>query len=118
MPKFTSHGAERLVALVHHAEAQFNFGDAVRRLRFALTVADGATEGPFSINFAHHEAKVMNVEYNHACSHSCEFHVEDHDGADTDMAFPLALGFDQLLRLVRHHFAFGSGKRNCRAAAR
>ena len=67
---------------------------------------------------AEHEANVMNVEYNPACSHSCEFHAEDHAGADTDKTSPLALGFDQLLRLVHHHFAFGSGQRNCRAVAR
>ena len=118
LPKFSSHGAERLVALVHHTEAQFNFGDADRRLRLALTVADGAIEGPSSINFAQHEANVMNVEYTPACSQSCEFHAEDHAGADTDKTSPLAPGIDQLPRLVCHHFGFGSGQRNCRAVAR
>ena len=93
LPRFALHGAERLVALTHHVESRFQIETSDRLLRLALNVGDGAIEGPLSIHFAEYEASVNGNTYEPRSSASCEFHAEDHAGADTDNCFQLARVF-------------------------
>ena len=118
LPRFALHGAARLVALTHHAESRFEINTADRLLRLVLNVGDGAIEGPFSVHMAKHEAQVMNTTYAEKKSSSCEFHLEDHAGADTDKQFPLAKLYDQFLRLVKIAFGRGKGQHIGRSVAR
>ncbi len=118
LPRFGFHGAARLGALTHHTEAKYQVHDADRLLRLALNVGDGALEGPGSMGMAQHEATVMGTQWNPTAARSCDFHAADHAGHDADRASPLALAFDQYLRLVRRHFAYGNGLAIGRAVAR
>ena len=110
LPNFALHGAARLVALTHHVESRFQVDTADRLLRLALNVGDGAIEGPQSVHMAEHEAQVMGTVYTPKSSASCEFHLEDHAGFDTDKQFALARVYDQQLRLIKIQFGRGKGQ--------
>ena len=55
---FRFHSAERLVRMVHAVENSLLLKTPDRRHRLAMTMADGAIQGPGSVGFEEEEAKV------------------------------------------------------------
>ena len=86
-----------------------------RALRLAMTMADGAIQGPGSIQFEAHEAAVDRRDRLH--EGVCQFHRLDGAGNLTDTLFPATIAFDRFLRLVRQRFAYGTGALILRAVA-
>ena len=107
---FRFHSAERLVPLVHSVELQFSIAPEVREHRVVLTVADQAMAGPGSIRFVEHEAVVDKLKHDPLKEGICAFHVVDCAGAMSDRAFPEVVCQDRFLRLLRHHFHWGTGR--------
>ena len=104
---FRTHGASKLVELVHSCERRMCVHRMDRVLRLAMTMADGAIQGPGSIQLEAHEAAVDRRERLH--EGVCQFHRLDGAGNLTDSLFPATSAFDRFLRLVRQRFAFGTG---------
>ena len=55
---FRFHGGPELMELVHICEDRFRLGRKDRRLRLTMTMADGAIQGPGSVDFEGCEAKI------------------------------------------------------------
>ncbi len=83
-----------------------------------LTLADGAIAGPKSIKFVEHESKVDGIAFSPLKEGLCVFHTSDNAAAACDKHFAEAGYHDRFLRLVRVHFAFGTGRVILRAVAR
>eukprot|EP00974_Lingulodinium_polyedra_P019871 1921094-Lingulodinium_polyedra.AAC.1 len=66
--------------------------------------------GPGSIEFTTHEAVVDRLPNDPLKEGVCAFHVVDCCGGSTDKAFPEVVCQDRFLRLVRHHFHWGTGR--------
>jgi len=92
------------------------FRRADRRLRLAVTVADGAIQGFGSAGFEQEEARADSRPSLHVGV--CQFHRVDGAGNRADRQFPLTAFFDRFLRLVRKSFGFGTGVLVLRATAR
>ena len=107
---FRFHSAERLVPLVHSVEGEFKLSRDVREHRLVSTVADQAIAGPGSIRFVAHEAVVDNLLPDPLKEGVCAFHVVDCAGGASDKAFAEVEIQDRFLRLVRHHFNWGTGR--------
>ena len=107
---FRFHSAERLVPLVHSVEDGFCLRRDHREHRLVLTVADQAMAGPNSIQYVAHEAVVDNLPFDPLQEGVCAFHISDCVGASTDKAFREVVCQDRFLRLVRHHFNWGTGR--------
>ena len=110
-----THSAPKLVDLVHGCEARMHVRRDDRVLRLAMTMADGAIQGPGSTYFEEHEASVDRRNKRHVGV--CQFHRLDNAGGATDKQFKVTALYDRLLRLVRHHFGFGTGMVIMRAVA-
>ena len=110
-----SHSAPQLVDLVHKCEARMYVHRDDRVLRLAMTMADGAIQGPGSTQFEEQEAEVDRRNVRHVGV--CQFHRLDNAGSMTDRQFPAAALFDRFLRLIRQGFAFGTGTTIMRAVA-
>ena len=110
-----SHSAPQLVDLVHKCEARMYVHRDDRVLRLAMTMADGAIQGPGSTRFEEQEAEVDRRNVRHVGV--CQFHRLDNAGSMTDRQFPAAALFDRFLRLIRQGFAFGTGTTIMRAVA-
>ena len=104
---FRTHGASKLVELVHSCESRMRIHRLDRVLRLAMTMADGAIQGPGSIQLEAHEAAVDRRERLH--EGVCQFHRLDGAGNLTDSLFPATSAFDRFLRLVCQRFRFGTG---------
>ena len=91
-------------------EHAFAITRSVREHRLVLTVADQAMAGPGSIRFVEHEAVVDKLEHDALKEGVCAFHAVDCAGAGSDRAFPEVEYQDRFLRLVRHHFKWGTGR--------
>merc|ERR1711994_791046 len=78
-------------------------------------MADGAIQGPGSTYFEEHEASVDRRNKRHVGV--CQFHRLDNAGGATDKQLKVTALYDRLLRLVRHHFGFGTGMVIMRAVA-
>ena len=110
-----THSAPQLVDLVHRCEARMHVHRDDRVLRLAMTMADGAIQGPGSTRFEEQEAEVDRRNVRHVGV--CQFHRLDNAGSLTDKQFPAAALFDSFLRLVRQGFGFGTGTTIMRAVA-
>ena len=110
-----THSAPKLVDLVHRCEARMHVHRDDRVLRLAMTMADGAIQGPGSTHFEEHEAVVDRRNERHVGV--CQFHRLGNAGHATDRQFPVIALFDRFLRLVRHSFGFGTGTVIMRAVA-
>ena len=106
---FGFHKAPQIVRSVHQVEAAHHIGKADRQLRVVLTVADQAIQGPGSVQFSREECKVEGRIEDPIAIGICRFHIADGVGAAVDKQFAETSLFDQLLRLIRRHFAFGTG---------
>ena len=107
---FRFHSAERLVPLVHSVDDEFCVGRENRKHQLVLTVADQAMAGPSSIQFVAHEAVVDNLPCDPLKEGVCAFHTSDCVGGSTDKAFAEVVCQDRFLRLVCHHFNWGTGR--------
>ena len=113
---FRTHGAPKLIELVHRSEECMHIHRDDRVMRLAMTMADGAIQGPGSVQFEEEEAKVDNRLTRHVGV--CQFHRLDNAGNSTDRHFRETELFDTLLRLIRKNFGFGMGVLILRAVAR
>ena len=112
---FRTHAAPKLIELVHRSEESMHIHRDDRVLRLAMTMADGAIQGPGSVQFEEEEAKLDNRLARHVGV--CQFHRLDNAGNSTDRAFRETELFDTLLRLIRKNFGFGMGALILRAVA-
>ncbi len=114
---FHLHGGAKLVALVHELESKFRIARGDRCLRLALNVADNAIEGPGSVSFSEHEARADQTQHAEWKAAACEFHSIDRGGASVDRCFQETDAADELWRLVREKFAWGTGRLILKAVA-
>ena len=106
---FGFHKAKQLVKIVHSTEATYYIHARDRRLRLVTTVADQAIQGPGSVQFSQEEARVDKSPSRPLAAGICKFHIADGVGSGVDKMFRETYLFDQLLRLIRRHFAWGTG---------
>ena len=78
-------------------------------MRLITTVADNAIQGPNSVHFSEEEQRLDNLEDDTLAEAICTFHIADSVGGGVDKQFIETMLYDRLLRLVRRHFAFGTG---------
>ena len=95
---------------MHSVEGEFKLSCDVREHRLVSTVADQAIAGPGSIRFVAHEAVVDNLLPDPLKEGVCAFHVVDCAGGASDKMFAEVVLQDRFLRLVRHHFNWGTGR--------
>ena len=113
---FRFHSAEKLVRMVHAVENSVLLKPLDHRYRLAMTMADGAIQGPGSVGFEEEEAK---VDKRHGLPVGvCQCHRLDNAGSHADRQFPITLVYDRFLRLLRRSFGFGTGVLILRATAR
>ena len=112
---FRFHTGPKLVELVHVHEERMRIGKKDRALRLVMTMADGAIQGPGSVDFEKHEAKIDDRDPLH--TGVCGFHKLDCAGGQADRQFAATSVYDRFLRLVRQHFAWGTGLLVLRATA-
>ena len=75
----------------------------------AVTVADQAIQGEGSVRFTQKECTMENLPVKPLAEGVCKFHITDGVGSNVDKLYGETFVFDRLLRLVRRHFAFGTG---------
>ena len=114
---FGFHKANRMIGAVHALETRYHIDRDDRAARLALTVADQAIQGPGSIHFSEEECRLDGVAFDPLCQAICKFHIADGIGGAVDNLFEETQIYDRLLRLIRRHFAFGTGKLILRACA-
>ena len=95
----------------------FHLHRADRALRLCVTVADQAIQGQGSVRFTEKEWQLDRLPFKPLAEGVCKFHVADCVGSNVDKLYGEAFLFDRLLRLVRRHFAFGTGNLMYRAVA-
>ena len=106
---FGFHKAKQLVKIVHSTEKSYHIQRLDRKMRLVVTVADQAIQGPGSVQFSREEARIDGVVEQPLGAGTCKFHIADGVGAGVDKRFRETTLFDQLLRLIRRHFAWGTG---------
>ena len=106
---FGLHSAEQLINTVHRVEASFHLSRADRAFRLAVTVADQAIQGEGSVRFTQKECTMENLPVKPLAEGVCKFHITDGVGSNVDKLYGETFVFDRLLRLVRRHFAWGTG---------
>jgi hypothetical protein len=125
--------------MIRHTEkTRVVLSDTDVALRHAVTCGDGAYVGPHGNNLVriwaaqvHQAGAVIGTACRSklerfavgqaselAWESSCEFHILQIVGREVDKRFPLAMGFDTLLRGLQAQFGFGQSKVYTRAAAR
>ena len=114
---FGFHKAKQLVKIVHSTEKSYHIQRLDRKMRLVVTVADQAIQGPGSVQFSREEARVDGVFEQPLGAGTCKFHIADGVGAGVDKRFRETTLFDQLLRLIRRHFAWGTGNLILQAVA-
>ena len=106
---FGFHYTKQLINTVHRAGASFNLSRAGRAFRLAVTVVDQAIQGEGSVRFTQKECTMGNLPVRPLAEGVCKFHITDGVGSNVDKLYGETFVFDRLLRLVRRHFAFGTG---------
>jgi len=106
-----------MVGVVHAVEKRYHIGPDDRAARLALTVADQAIQGPGSIHFTQEECRQDGLAFDPISEAICKFHIADGIGDAVDKLYEETQIYDRLLRLIRRHFAFGTGKLIVRACA-
>ena len=114
---FGLHSAEQLVDTVHREEKSFHMDRSDRAYRLLVTVADQAIQGDGSVRFTQKECSKDMLAVKPLAEGVCKFHVSDGVGTNVDKHFRETFVFDRLLRLVRRHFAYGTGNLIYRAIA-
>ena len=114
---FGFHKAPQLVRTVHRLERSFFIHRDDRAWRLAVTVADQAIQGPGSVGFTAREHEVDAVRADPLAHGICNFHVADCSGGGVDKLFCETDMFDKMVRLLRRHFAWGTGDLILRAVA-
>ena len=114
---FGFHKARRMVGVVHALEAQYRINRDDRAARLAVTVADQAIQGHGSIRFTEEECRVDGLVVDPLSLGICKFHEVDWVGHCVASQFEECEIFDRLQRLLRRHFAFGTGKLILRSCA-
>ena len=94
---------------VHPLEKTYHIDRDDRAMRLITTVADNAIQGPNSVHFSEEERRVDNLEDDMLAEAICKFHIADCVGGGVDKQSIETILYDRLLRLVRRHFAFGTG---------
>jgi hypothetical protein len=117
-PIFGFHKARQLIRAVHAVEATYHINKLDRGFRQVLTVADQAIQGPGSVQFTPLERKLDGLPPDPLAEAVCKFHIADGVGCGVDKRYGETFVFDRLLRLIRRHFAFGTGDLILRAVAR
>ncbi len=82
-----------------------------------LTVADQAIQGPGSVQFTTLERNLDGLPPDPLAEAVCKCHIADGAGCGVDKRYGETFVFDRLLRLIRRHFAFGTGDLILRAVA-
>ncbi|NBR24882.1 MAG: hypothetical protein EBU08_14140 [Micrococcales bacterium] len=115
---FGFHKATQIVQSVHHVEHSHHIYKRDRQFRMAVTVADQAIQGPGSVQFSREECRVDQTAEDPIAIGICRFHISDGLGVAVDNMFRETSLFDQLQRLVRRYFAWGTGHLILKAVAR
>ena len=74
-----------------------------------MAVADQAIQGEGSVRFTQKESSVDSLPLKPLAEGVCKFHVSDGVGSNIDKLYGETLVFYRLLRLIRRHFAWGTG---------
>ncbi len=106
---FGFHSADQLIKTVHRVEESFRLGRSDRAFRLLVTVADQAIQGEGSVRFTKKERILDELAPDPLGEGVCKFHIADGVGCNVDKRYGETFIFDRLLRLVRRHFAFGTG---------
>ena len=106
---FGFHTADQLIKTVHRVEESFGLCRSDRAFRLLVTVADQAIQGPGSVRFTQKERAGDGLAEDPLGEGVCKFHVADGVGCNVDKRYGETFVFDRLLRLVKRHFAFGTG---------
>ena len=114
---FGFHKSPQMVRTVHQLEATYGFHRDDRALRVVSTIADQAIQGPGSIRFSEQERLIDNLPPDPLSEGICRFHIADGVGGAVDRAFGETITYDRMLRLIRRHFAWGTGKLIFRSVA-
>ena len=115
---FGLHSADQLISTVHRVEDSFYLRRDDRAFRLAVTVDDQAIRGHGSVRFTQKERRMDGLPDKPLVEGVCKFHVTDGVGSNIDKLYQETFIFDRLLRLVRRHFAFGTGRLIYRSIAR
>ena len=102
---------------MHLLEEAFHLRRADRAYRLAATVADQAIQGPGSVRFTEKECEIDRLPYSPLKEGVCKFHVSEGVGTNVDKWYGETHVFDRMLRLIRRHFAWGTGNLIYRAVA-
>ena len=114
---FGLHSGEHLVHKVHLVEQSFHLRREDRAYRLAVTVVDQAIQGDGSVRFTEKECEIDRLPYSPLKEGVCKFHVADGVGTNVDKLYGETHVLDNLLRLIRRHFAWGTGNLIYRAVA-
>ena len=106
---FGFHSAKQLINTVHRVEASIDLSRADRAFRIDATVVGQAIQGEGSVRFTQKECTMGNLPVRPLVEGVCKFHITDGVGSNVDKLYGGTFVFDRLLRLVRRHFAWGTG---------
>ena len=106
---FGLHSGEQLINTVHRVEGLYRLHRADRAFRLVVTVADQAIQGEGSVRFTQKESSMDSLPFKPLAEGVCKFHVSDGVGTNVDKLYGETFVFDRLLRLIRRHFAWGTG---------
>ena len=106
---FGLHSGEQLINTVHRVEGLYRLHRADRAFRLAVTVVDQAIQGEGSVRFTQKESSMDSLPLKPLAEGVCKFHVSDGVGTNVDKLYGETFVFDRLLRLIRRHFAWGTG---------
>ena len=120
-PVLGFHGLVRTVDKVHATERAHGIGDRDRRLRFAVSVGDGALEGPFGLGVGAESARRTGLPEDRGWGSVDSLHCLDKAGEYADMTERgppgLVARFHKALQDARANFHFGNGRAVARAVA-
>ena len=114
---FGFHSAHQLIKAVHEVEGAYRLGRDDRAYRQIVTAGDQAIQGDGSVRFTRKERALDRLPPDPLSEGVCKFHVTDGVGCGVDKRYGETFVFDRMLRLIRRHFAWGTGNLILRAVA-